>query len=256
MNNKNTSNRRDFLKKASLGGALALSIPQIVSAAMPASGKPAGISLKEGAVVLFQGDSITDAGRDKDEGAANNRGALGGGYAFLTACDLLYTHAGKNLSIYNKGISGNKVYQLAERWEKDCLSLKPDVLSILIGVNDYWHKHNGNYDGTVEVYRNDYRALLNRTLDALPDVQLIIGEPFAVRGVKAVDDSWYPEFDEYRAAAREIATEFKAAFIPYQSVFDEAEKSAPGSYWTTDGVHADLAGAQLMAHAWMKTIGK
>src|SRR3546814_12671766 len=104
--------------------------------------------------------------------------------------------------------------------------LKPDVLSILIGVNDYWHKHNGNYDGTVNVYRNDYRALLDRTLEKLPDVQLVICEPFAVKGVKAVDESWYPEFDGYRAAAREIAAEFKAAFIPYQSVFDQDSERA------------------------------
>ena len=267
MNEKQDTNRRDFLKRASLGGILALSIPEIVSAAMPSVSKPdlptgnnpalaSRISLKEDAVVLFQGDSITDAGRNKDSGNANNSGALGHGYAFLAACELLYQHPGKNLSVYNKGISGNKVYQLAERWEEDCLSLKPDVLSILIGVNDYWHKHNGNYDGTVKVYSDDYRALLDRTLQQLPDVQLVIGEPFAVKNVKAVDDSWYPEFDGYRVAAREIAEEYKAAFIPYQSVFDKAEKSAPGSYWTPDGVHPSLAGANLMAHAWMKAVGK
>lgn len=257
MNHKQPSPRREFLKKASLGSVLALSIPDIVSAAMPSANTIAPkASLKEGAVVLFQGDSITDAGRKRDETSANNSGALGHGYAFLAACGLLYTYPGKSLSVYNKGISGNKVYQLADRWEEDCLSLKPDVLSILIGVNDYWHKHNGNYDGTVKVYRDDYRALLNRTLEQLPDVQLVIGEPFAVNGVKAVDDSWYPEFNEYRAVAREIATEFKAAFIPYQDIFDKAEKSAPGSYWTPDGVHPSLAGAQLMAHAWMKTVGK
>ncbi|MFS8616388.1 MAG: SGNH/GDSL hydrolase family protein [Solitalea sp.] len=265
MHHEHRTARRNFLKKASIGGALALSIPQIVSAGMAAAGtgneQPAGsarsrIKLKEGAVVLFQGDSITDAGRNKEEQSANNGSALGGGYAFLAACELLYRHAGKNLSIYNKGISGNKVFQLAERWDQDCIQIKPDVLSILIGVNDYWHKHNGNYDGTVQVYRDDYRALLDRTLKQLPNVQLIIGEPFAVNRVKAVDDSWYPEFDAYRAAAKEIATEFKAAFIPYQEIFNKAERSAPGSYWTPDGVHPSLAGANLMAHAWMETIEK
>lgn len=269
MHPKQPSARRNFLKKASLGGALALTIPQIVSAGFSAAREntiggeqlagaaaPPKIKLKEGAVVLFQGDSITDAGRNKDAQSPNNGGALGGGYAFLAACELLHHHAGKNLSIYNKGISGNKVYQLAERWEQDCLQLKPDVLSILIGVNDYWHKHNGDYDGTVKVYREDYRALLDRTLQKLPNVQLIIGEPFAVNNVKAVDDTWYPEFDAYRAAAKEIAREYGAAFIPYQSIFDQAEKSAPGSYWTPDGVHPSLAGANLMAYSWMKTIGR
>jgi lysophospholipase L1-like esterase len=88
----------------------------------------------------------------------------------------------------------------------------------------------------------------------LPDVKLIIGEPYAVRGVKSVDDKWYPAFDEYRHAAREIADSFGAAFIPYQDIYDKAQKSAPGSYWTVDGVHPSLAGARLMAQAWLETV--
>src|SRR5690606_20831604 len=102
----------------------------IVSAALAEENAPK-ISLKQGDTVLFQGDSITDAGRKRDDTHANSGKALGGGYAFLAACELLYGHAGKNLQIYNKGVSGNKVYQLAERWEEDCLKLQPEVLSIL-----------------------------------------------------------------------------------------------------------------------------
>lgn len=177
---------------------------------------------------------------------------LGYGYALHAAAELLVSQAAKRPEIYNKGISGNKVYQLANRWDTDCLELKPSVLSILIGVNDYWHKHNGKYDGTTAIYEKDYRALLERTKKALPNVKLVIGEPFAVKDVKAVDNSWYPEFDEYRAAAKKIANEFGAIFIPYQQVFDEAQKHAPGSYWTGDGVHPSLPGAKLMANAWLK----
>lgn len=235
---------------------MALGMPQIVSAALakePALKAPK-ITLKKDAVVLFQGDSITDAGRKRSEMEPNNTSALGHGYAFLATAALLEQHADKNLKIYNKGISGNKVYQLAERWEADCLDLKPDVLSILIGVNDFWHKLNGNYNGTIQKYRDDYKALLTRTREKLPNVQLIIGEPFAVNGVKAVDDRWYPDFNEYRQAAREIATSFNAVFIPYQSVFDKAQKAAPGVYWTGDGVHPSIAGAALMAEAWKQAI--
>src|SRR5690606_22433718 len=112
-------------------------------------------------VILFQGDSITDAGRKKDSDEVNNASALGVGYAMLAASALLNDRADMNLKIYNRGISGNKVYQLAERWEKDCLGLKPNVLSILIGVNDYWHKHSGKYDGTVKVYEDDLKKLLD-----------------------------------------------------------------------------------------------
>jgi lysophospholipase L1-like esterase len=85
-------------------------------------------------------------------------------------------------------------------------------------------------------------------------VKLIICEPFAVNGVKAVDEKWYPEFYDYQKAARDIAVQFDAVFIPYQSVFDEAQKLAPGSYWTGDGVHPSLAGAQLMAEAWVSVL--
>jgi lysophospholipase L1-like esterase len=214
------------------------------------------VTLKKDAVILFQGDSITDAGRKRDQNDANSPGALGNGYAYLAAAALLREFPGKNLKIYNKGISGNKVYQLAERWDADCLQIKPDVLSILIGVNDFWHTLTGNYKGTITTYRDDFTALLDRTKQQLPDVQLIIGEPFAVNGVKAVDDKWFPAFNEYRVAAREIATKFDAAFIPYQAIYDKAQQSAPGSYWTGDGVHPAIPGASLMAASWMEVIRK
>ncbi|WP_442795093.1 SGNH/GDSL hydrolase family protein [Pelobium manganitolerans] len=243
--------RRDFLKNTTLTATLALSIPQIVEAAIPEFAAPA-IKLNQGDVILFQGDSITDAGRKKESKTSNQMDNLGYGYALHAAAELLVSQSAKRPEIYNKGISGNKVYQLANRWDTDCLELKPSVLSILIGVNDYWHKHNGKYDGTTAIYEKDYRALLERTKKALPNVKLVIGEPFAVKDVKAVDNSWYPEFDEYRAAAKKIANEFGAIFIPYQQVFDEAQKHAPGSYWTGDGVHPSLPGAKLMANAWLK----
>ena len=244
--------RRDFLKTAAMSGAL-LSIPGIVASAMNLP-QASGISLQKDDVILFQGDSITDAGRDKNVKTPNTSPMMGSGYVIQAAGELLFKHAGKNLTIYNKGISGNKVHQLAERWDADCISLKPNVLSILIGVNDFWHTKTGGYKATVKTYEDDYRALLKRTLDALPGVKLIIGEPFAVTGIKAVDNTWYPEFDKYREAAQKLADEFKAVFIPYQKVFDEAQKYAPGVYWTHDGVHATLAGAHLMANAWMKAV--
>jgi lysophospholipase L1-like esterase len=252
MENQN-NNRRSFLKKAALGGLMAVSIPEILSASM-VSGVSKKSTIMKNNVILFQGDSITDSGRNKEDNSYNNARVLGSGYPMLAGAALLEKYASLNLKIYNKGISGNKVYQLAERWDKDCLEIKPDILSILIGVNDIWHKLNGQYNGTVEIYRNDYIALLERTKKALPDVKLIICEPFAVPGVKAVDDKWYPEFYDYQKAAREIAAQFGATFIPFQKIYDEAQKHAPGIYWTGDGVHPSLAGAQLMAEAWLAAI--
>lgn len=250
---KTSNSRRDFIRKAALGTLAAVSIPEILSASMPKV-KTKGIELKKDQIILFQGDSITDAGRNKEEMGFNTAKNLGTGYPVFAGAALLNKFPSLNLKIFNKGISGNKVFQLAERWDHDCIDIKPDILSILIGVNDIWHKLNGRYDGTSEIYRRDYIALLGRTKKALPDVKLIICEPFAVKGVKAVDDKWYPEFYEYQRAAREIAERFDAVFIPYQNVFDEAQKHAPGAYWTPDGVHPTLAGAQLMADAWLKVI--
>jgi lysophospholipase L1-like esterase len=249
--NDSTNSRRNFLKKAALGSLMAVSIPEIVAASVSPPKKP---TLAKGYTILFQGDSITDAGRNKENNSFNNPNALGTGYAMLAAAGLLEKYASLDLKIYNKGISGNKVFQLAERWDRDCLEIKPDVLSILIGVNDIWHKLNGQYNGTVEVYKRDYIALLDRTRKALPDVKLVICEPFAVRGVKAVDEKWYPEFYDYQKAARDVADQFGATFIPFQKVYDEAGKRAPGSFWTPDGVHASLAGAKLMANAWLTAI--
>ena len=252
MENQN-NNRRSFIKKAAIGGVMALIVPEIVSAAFAPDRVKKNILTKDN-IILFQGDSITDAGRHREDLSFNNPGALGSGYSMLAGAAMLEKFPSLNLKVFNKGISGNKVYQLAERWDADCLEIKPDILSILIGVNDIWHKLTGNYNGTVEIYRNDYIALLERTKKALPAVKLVICEPFAVPGVKAVDDKWYPEFYSYQKAAREIADKFGAVFIPYQKVFDEAQKKAPGVYWTPDGVHPSLAGAQLMASAWLAAI--
>lgn len=247
------TSRRNFIKTGSIATVSALAITEIISSAF-AEAKVGKLTLGTNDTLLFQGDSITDAGRKKDDMNPNNPNALGSGYAMIAGSELLFLYPEKNLKIYNKGISGNKVYQLAERWDTDCLNLKPDVLSILIGVNDYWHKHDGKYNGTIEIFRKDYKALLERTKKALPNVKLIIAEPFAVPDVKAVDKTWYPEFPEYQQVAREMAQNFDTVFIPLQSVFDKAVKSAPGSYWTADGVHPTLAGAQLMAKAWMAVL--
>lgn len=248
----NMNNRRQFLRNATLASIAAVNIPSILKAS-PLS-KVNKIELRSNDIILFQGDSITDAGRKKTDMDANSQSALGGGYAHLAAADLLFKYPALDLKTYNKGISGNKVFQLAERWDADCLQIKPTVLSILVGVNDFWHTLVNGYTGTLETYKNDYRALLKRTLDAVPNVKLVIGEPYALKDVKAVDDKWFPAFDGYRQAAKEIAAEFNAVFIPYQSIYEKALKLAPASYWTADGVHPSVAGTQLMAAAWMQTI--
>src|ERR1700749_1882086 len=136
MNPKNT--RRNFIKNTAVGTIAALALPELVSAALVKESIKK-IHIDKDDVILFQGDSITDWGRDRSKSTPNNTSALGSGYVIFTSGQLLLEHPEKNLQIYNKGIAGNKVYQLAERWDADCLALKPNVLSIHIGVNDYWH---------------------------------------------------------------------------------------------------------------------
>ncbi len=248
--------RRNFLRRSAVQAAGLAAIPAIITESVQAAELPALPKLKveAGETILFQGDSITDAGRDREKQLPNDARSFGNGYALMTAAPILEKHPEEQLQIYNRGISGNKVYQLADRWQEDCLELKPAILSILIGVNDYWHKRGGNYDGTVDVYEADFRTLLERTKLALPDVKLVICEPFSVDGGTAIGDGWQEEFTPYREAAKRIATEFDTLWVPYHTVFKEAIKHAPASYWCPDGVHPSMAGAQLMAQTWLKVV--
>ncbi len=243
------STRRSFLRKSALATFAAATLPSLVSAAneIPDGSKGPG----NGATILFQGDSITDAGRNRGQYYANDAGGMGGGYVRHIVTHLLGSMPDKNYRFYNRGISGHKVFQLANRWDDDCLQLRPDVLSILIGVNDFWHTLDLGYKGTAKTYETDFRRLLERTKKALPDVKLIIGEPFAVAGGRAIDSRW-ETFAPYRPAARQIATDFGAVFLPFQRIFDEALKLAPSEYWTPDGVHPSMAGSYLMAQAWLE----
>jgi lysophospholipase L1-like esterase len=252
-------NRRNFLKTsgAALGAAGLASLTR--SAQASDAWPPTGHNLlRRGDVILFQGDSITDAGRSRDAAkmnAPNNHDGLGNGYAWLAASELLVSHPEDRFKVFNRGISGHKVFQLADRWQKDCLDLQPNLLSILIGVNDYWHTLDpkSGYQGTVEIYERDFQALVERTKKALPKVKLVICEPFVLR-CGAVNERWFPEFDRYRAAARRVAKREHATFVPFQTMFDEALKYASPETWAGDGVHPSASGASLMAYFWLRAV--
>lgn len=255
MKSSDQISRRHFFRNAGIGTAAVAGLPLLTSSCSGlGSVKRISDYFSTGDVVLFQGDSITDAGRDKENEYPNNARSFGSGYTFLLASWLLEELARKELMIYNRGISGNKVYQLDERWDKDCLLLKPNVLSILIGVNDYWHMRNGKYDGTPETYENDYRALLERTREKYPDIKLMICEPFILTDTKAVDESWVEPFRPYQEISQKLCQEFRATWVPFQDAFTEATKIAHPTYWAHDGVHPSMAGAQLMAKTWLEAL--
>ena len=200
-----------------------------------AAPKPLG----HGSVVLFQGDSITDAGRDRGQGGANNPRGLGRGYAMLIAAGLLRDHAAAEIKVFNRGISGNKVPDLAARWQAECYDLKPSVLSNLIGVNDIWHKLHGRYDGTVADYQSGFEALLKETRERLPETRIVVCEPFVLR-CGAVNDSWFPEFDHRRAECADVAQSMSLDFVPFQAMFDSASERSAAREWASDGVHPTL----------------
>lgn len=256
--NQSQPNRRGFLAHgagatvaglATFGGAGAL-----LAQAAPEA-KPAAPLIGPNNVVLFQGDSITDAGRSRETANdPNSASAMGKGYAWMAASQLLVESPEAGLKIFNRGISGDKVYQLADRWQTDCLDLKPDVLSILVGVNDFAHVFKHGYEGTVEKYESDYHALVKRTKEALPNVKLIICEPFILT-VGIVDETWAPGFAKYREAAKRVSDQAQATFVPFQEMFDRAVKFAPPEVWAADGVHPTTFGAALMAKWWMNAVG-
>lgn len=172
----------------------------------------------------------------------------------LIAAGVLADHPESGYQIYNKGISGNKVPDLEKRWQADCLDIKPDVLSILIGVNDIWHKLNGRYPGTVADYEKGFHDLLIKTQAALPKTKIVICEPFALK-CGAVGDNWFPEFDERREVANQLASDLGFAVVPFQKMFDKAIQNSPPEYWAGDGVHPTLAGHALMAKTWREVVG-
>ena len=206
-------------------------------------------------VILFQGDSITDAVRNRDKAGANDFVALGRGYANMITAGLLGAHAPLRLQCYNRGISGNKVPDLQARWQVDTIDLKPAVLSVLIGVNDIWHKLDGRYAGTVADYEQGFTELLAQTRAALPETWLVVCQPFVLR-CGAINEKWFPEFDERRAAAKRVADAAGATWVPFQTMFDEAiTEATPPSYWAGDGVHPTIAGHALMAKTWLTVTG-
>jgi lysophospholipase L1-like esterase len=217
-------------------------------AAVPqaAAGDPMPV-FTDGTRTLFQGDSITDGNRGRN---ADPNHILGHGYQFIIAAKYGAELAERHLVFINRGISGNKVSDLAKRWQKDTIELKPDVLSILIGVNDL------GAHVSAEQYEQQYDALLADTVKALPNVRLVLGEPFGlpVGRKKPIWDTYQPDLAARQAIVAKLAQKYHAAFVRYQRVFDEATRRAPADYWIWDGVHPTYSGHQLMAEAWIRTV--
>ena len=200
--------------------------------------------------ILFQGDSITDAGRNTERGSLIS---IGQGYALMAAGELGLRQPGA-YEFVNRAVSGNRIVDVYARIKADGWNLRPDVFSLLVGVNDVWHEV-GNQNGVdAKRFEHIYRTLVEETLERLPDARMLLMEPFVLRG-SATDEAWdyFHEETALRAdATRRVAADYGQTFVPLQGPLDEACRRAPASWWLGDGVHPTPAGHRLIAGEWLR----
>lgn len=192
---------------------------------------------------LFQGDSITDADRIRDD--IQN---LGYGYPNIVASKYLSENVNEYTFI-NKGISGNRIIDLYARIKCDIINLKPDYMSILIGINDVWHELSVENGVANEKFKKILSMLIEEVKEVLPDIKIIMLEPFVLKG-PATEEKWEEFYSETKLRAKsvkEVAEKYNLSFVPLQDKFEEATKNTETTYWLRDGVHPTPAGHGLIA---------
>lgn len=198
--------------------------------------------------LLFQGDSITDAFRKPEE--INPAYQLGNGYVFLIAARLSARFPQKNWEFINRGVSGNKILDLKKRWQKDALDLRPDVMTLLIGVNDTLAAMQGSPSLTDEEFSLAYQTILDEAQKTFPDINLILIEPFLLE-VGEVQKSWCEHLRPRQLMIQEVAKKKMCQFIPAQELFNKAALIREPAFWSYDGIHPTHAGFQLLANTWI-----
>ena len=198
--------------------------------------------------ILFQGDSITDCGRSRDTDRYK-----GNGYAHFVTAELGFEHPGE-YEIINRGVGGNRIVDLYARIKADLINLKPDILSLHIGINDVWHEVGGKNGVDAEKFEKIYDMFLSEVKAALPDVKIIILGAFVTKG-SATQEAWdyfEPETKKRAESAKRLAEKYGCVYVDMQSEFDKALERHPEPYWTAEGVHPTEAGHELMKRAWMR----
>ena len=198
--------------------------------------------------ILFQGDSITDAGRSRDSDID-----FGWGYPLLVKAQLGYENPGK-YEFINRGVSGNRVVDLYARIKMDIINLQPDVMSILIGVNDVWHEF-GNQNGVdADKFFKVYCMLIEEVKEELPDIKIIILEPFVLKGsgTEAHWEDFRAQVEKRADMAKKVAEKFSLPFVPLQEGFDALCEKAQPDYWLRDGVHPTSMGHEYIKNEWLK----
>ena len=209
------------------------------------------IRLNDNERILFQGDSITDGARGRNEDLNH---IMGHGYQYIVASKLCGDNLDKNVSVINKGVSGNRISDLYGRWREDAVNLKPTLLSILIGVNDAGWAYVDKSGSSPERYEKIYRLMLDEILDDNKNLKLVIMEPFVTILPEDEKTAFMSEYTkELQVSAAKIAKEYDAAFVPLQNMFDEMkEKSKQLLIW--DGIHPTFIGHELIARKWLNVV--
>ncbi len=207
-------------------------------------------------LILFQGDSITDCERNRTYSSLP-----GMGYPTLVKARLGFEYPGE-YQFLNKGVSGNRIVDVYARIKNDIINLKPDYLSILIGVNDVWHELDGVHNGVAAPkFELIYDLLITEIREALPDVKIMLLAPFVLEGNATQNTDSEPDrWETFRtetalraAATKRIAEKHGLPFVELQSKFEALCEKAPADYWLTDGVHPHTMGHELIAREWIKT---
>ena len=197
--------------------------------------------------ILFQGDSITDCGRDRD-----NPRDLGGGYPKFVAKAILEAEPDTEWDFLNFGVSGDRAKDLLARWETDCLQWKPDIVSILVGINDTWRAFDSNDATTVEAFEEDYRALLT-ALRETTQAKILLLEPFVLEDEPS-KQTWRTDLDPKIHVVRRLARAYADAFVPLDGLFASASVDQQPDYWAEDGVHPTEHGAELISFYYTRAL--
>lgn len=201
--------------------------------------------------VLFQGDSITDFGRNY-----NDPYSLGWGYALFVRA-ILDRKYPREFTCFNRGVNGNRVNDLLARERIDGICLKPDVASFLIGVNDVWHGLDNDNGTSHKRFKDIYKMMIEDYLGELPDLRIMIMEPFMLPGENtSASEERYKAFKadvlERARIANEVANEYKLDFIPLQKIFDAEAEKYGNEYVLNDGVHPTIYANTFIAEEWVK----
>lgn len=208
--------------------------------------------------ILFQGDSITDGNRYKtEEDRWDGNHQIGHSYAFIVTGDMMANYPERHLRFYNRGVSGNTVVELDQRWEDASILMNPDVLSIHIGTNDVARCEKlEDRPSYYEKFDRLFRGILTQSRENNPDLQIILMEPFRLHVAKhETEEQRKDRFEilfHITEMEKKIAQDFDALYIPTQEMFAQACQKRDAVYWSWDGVHPTEAGHYLLAQQWMR----